>query len=119
MRRVTIRNCTKYVETIMETQEYSTCDILGEDLITELIISNANNALICGTATGCVRVYPWPLGKHADPANYQELRLHNGQVNNLTITNDDYYVLSCGDDGVIFASKISDIQGIQCQMMVL
>ena len=38
--------------------EYSTCDILGEDLITELIISNANNALICGTATGCVRVYP-------------------------------------------------------------
>ena len=93
--------------------EYSTCEILGEDLVTELIISNANNALICGTATGCVRVYPWPLGKHADPSNYQELRLHNGQVNNLTITNDDFYVLSAGDDGTIFATRLSDINGVR------
>ena len=87
--------------------EFATCSILGEDLITELVITHQNNAVIAGTATGCLRVYPWPLGKHADPTNFQEIKVHNGPVNNLVLTHDDYYCLSVADDGTVFATAIT------------
>ncbi|CAM9532128.1 unnamed protein product, partial [Ectocarpus sp. 12 AP-2014] len=68
--------------------------------------------LFCGTSTGRVRVYDWPLPQETLPCF--ELPVHSGPVTALVVTPDDNFIFTCGQDGCVFVLGIKMMErGIQ------
>lgn len=89
--------------------------------ITNMIISHGNNALICGTSSGAIRIYPWPIipGRFAENDNsgttkdrterFTEIEIHESSITGLEISNDDTFLFTTSEDGCLFVHEMIQI----------
>jgi hypothetical protein len=88
-------------------------------IITQMVITNKNNALICGTSSGCVRVYPWPLIPGSDATDedtlderkkrFTEIQCHSASITGLDVSFDDTFLFSTGEDGSVFIHELIQV----------
>ena len=82
-------------------------------IFTQLALPNNNSYLFAGTASGAIRVYPWPL-RFSDgslPMPIAEFHMHSCAITDMRISTDQRYLFSSAEDGTIFAYAIREIEG--------
>ncbi|KDO22382.1 hypothetical protein SPRG_21013 [Saprolegnia parasitica CBS 223.65] len=62
--------------------------------------------LFVGTRTGCIYVFPWPLGAQAVPN--QDLSVHSEPITTLRLTDDDRVLASASQDGCLVLFKVDE-----------
>ncbi|KAJ3408017.1 Cilia- and flagella-associated protein 57 [Chytriomyces hyalinus] len=88
------------------TDSAITCQLDGNEVLTEIAISNSGRMMVVGTGKGAIRSMKFPLtGENED---YQEHKVHSQSVTKFRISSDDQYLFSCSEDGSVFMFKMMD-----------
>mmetsp|Transcript_155 Transcript_155/g.483 ORF Transcript_155/g.483 Transcript_155/m.483 type:complete len:1201 (-) Transcript_155:691-4293(-) len=72
-------------------------------VLTQVVLSHSGRMLFAGTETGTIRSYKFPLS-----GDYQEYQCHSKGVLRLSMTYDDAFLFSVGEDGVMFIMDVRD-----------
>ena len=115
--------------TIHESTSCGSLSVVGSSggiTITQMVVTRGNNALICGTSSGSVRVYPWPLIPGSDCTNDQsgsseeksfrftEIPCHESAITGLNVSHDDTFLFTTSEDGSIFVHEIiQKVNGVE------
>ena len=95
----------------------------GGVTITQMVVTRGNNALICGTSTGSVRVYPWPLVPGSDCSEeelnrstledrvhrFSEIQCHETAITGLNVSFDDTFLFTTSEDGSVFVHEMVQV----------
>lgn len=87
------------------TESIVTKEFEGNQIMTQIALSNSGRMLFVGTQSGTIRALRYPFGDHHD---YQEHQAHSGPVTKLRISYDDQYLFSTGDDGCLYMFRLTD-----------
>jgi WD40 repeat protein len=77
----------------------------GNQVMTQIALSNSGRMLFVGTQSGTIRALRYPFG---DQHDFQEHQAHTGPVTKLKISPDDQCLFSAGEDGCLFMYRLTD-----------
>eukprot|EP00795_Rhopilema_esculentum_P004667 gene4667-20951_t len=80
----------------------------NDTVLTQVALSRSGRMLFCGTNTGALRAFKFPL---TVPGEWNELPSHAGSITKMRITYDDQYLVTVSEDACLFIHKIVDKEG--------
>jgi WD40 repeat protein len=90
------------------TESSVTKEFDGNQVMTQIALSNSGRMLFVGTQMGTIRALRFPFG---DQHDFQEHQAHNGPVTKLKVSYDDQYLFSAGEDGCLYMYKLTEKEG--------
>ncbi|EGR28053.1 WD repeat protein [Ichthyophthirius multifiliis] len=78
--------------------------------VTSALLINDYQCIVFGMNTGSLRIYLWPLDIQTKHLEYFEIPLHQTNVISLQSTPDLGFLVSAGDDGSFYVTKIREFQ---------